>query len=78
MKVSDKNIKEISENIALNRINNREKNKDFSVQAGYKSEKEKLDNSLVKKTYNNKFKEHNNHISKELYPSKTQDQNLEI
>ncbi len=76
--VSDKNIKEISENIALNRINNREKNKDFSVQAGYKSEKEKLDNSLVKKTYNNKFKEHNNHISKELYPSKTQDQNLEI
>lgn len=47
------------------------------MQAGYKIEREKLNNPLIKKEYNNKFKRNNDHISKKLYPSQTQDQDLE-
>jgi hypothetical protein len=40
--VSDKNIKEISENIALNRINNREKIRISVYKQGIKAKKKNL------------------------------------
>lgn len=53
--LNKKNIQQISQNIAQNRINSKKQHKDSSVEAAYKIEKEKLTNPRTRSNYHKKY-----------------------
>ena len=53
--MNKKNIQQISQNIAQNRINSKKQHKDSSVEAAYKIEKEKLTNPRTRSNYQKKY-----------------------
>lgn len=51
--LSKENIQQVSQNIAKNRANNKKQNRDSSVEAAYKIEKEKLSDPATRSNYQN-------------------------
>lgn len=49
--LSKENIQQVSQNIAKNRANNKKQNRDSSVEAAYKIEKEKLSDPATRSNY---------------------------